>query len=322
MDEFDLIRRYFAPLAAGFPGSLNLTDDAALIDIPAGKELVITKDAISEGIHFLGTEDAGLIARKLLRVNLSDLAAKGAAPLCYMLAAVLPASIDERWIAGFAEGLKADQQAFNIHLAGGDTTSTHGPLSLSLTALGLVDKGKMIKRSGAKNGDYIFVSGTLGDAALGLMSLTGELNPSFQRDDELEQRYFLPQPHVALGGKLQGIASSCMDISDGLVQDLGHICTTSGVGATIHQHKLPLSKSVQGLVEKYPDLWEAVTGGGDDYELLFTAPAMQVVRLEKLAQETGVPITAIGEITSGKTVELLDASGQQVPVTHKGFKHF
>lgn len=322
MDEFGLIRTYFSPLAAGFPGSLNLTDDAALIDVPAGKQLVITKDTISEGIHFLGTEEAQLVAKKLLRVNLSDLAAKGATPLCYLIAACLPESTDERWVEGFAEGLKQDQQEFSIHLAGGDTTRTLGTLSLSLTALGLIDAGKMLKRSGAKIGDDIYVSGTIGDAALGLMSLNGELNPNFERDDELEQRYFLPQPRVTLGQKMIGITTSCMDISDGLVQDLEHICTTSRVGSTIHLPSVPLSHSAMRLVSRYPELWERIITGGDDYELLFTAPASAEKLIAALAQEVHVPITRIGTITKGNKVSVLDAQGSQLTLKKAGYRHF
>jgi thiamine-monophosphate kinase len=322
MDEFALIKRYFSPLAAGFPGSLNLTDDAALIDVPTGKQLIITKDTINEGVHFLGTEEPALIARKLLRVNLSDLAAKGAMPLCYLLAASFPQEVDERWVEGFSEGLAQDQQEFSIHLAGGDTTRTLGMLSLSLTALGLIDTGKMLTRSGAKAGDDIYVSGTLGDAALGLMSLNGELNPNFQRDDELEQRYFLPQPRVALGCKLAGIAHSCMDISDGLVQDLGHICTASKAGATIDLASLPLSHSAMHLVNRYPELSERIITGGDDYELLFTAPASAAEAIAVLSRDLEIPITRIGAITAGSGVTVLDALLQPLPLKKAGYTHF
>ncbi len=322
MDEFGLIRTYFSPLASGFPGSLNLSDDAALIDVPAGKQLVITKDTINEGVHFLGTEEPALIAKKLLRVNLSDLAGKGATPLCYLLAASLPQEIDEQWIAAFAEGLKQDQQAFAIHLAGGDTTKTLGMLSLSLTALGLVDTGKILKRSGAQIGDDVYVSGTVGDSALGLMSLNGELNPNFERDDELEQRYFLPQPRVELGQKLAGIAHASMDSSDGLVQDLGHICATSGVGATIELPLVPLSRSALELVSRYPKLWERIITGGDDYELLFTAPASAGTAITKLAATLNLPITRIGSVTKGSGVIVLDAKGQPMSLEKTGYKHF
>ncbi len=322
MDEFGLIRTYFSPLSVGFPGSLNLSDDAALIDVPAGKQLVITKDAVNEAVHFLGTEEAALIAKKLLRVNLSDLAAKGATPMCYFVALSIPQEIDARWIEGFAEGLKQDQQEYAIHLAGGDTTKTLGMLCLSLTALGLVDTGRMLKRSTAIAGDDVYVSGTIGDAALGLMSLNGELNPTFERDDELEQRYFLPQPRVALGQKLISVVHACMDISDGLVQDLGHLCEASGTGATIHASQIPLSRSAASLVNRYPDLRERIITGGDDYELLFTAPASAEQQLATLARETDTPITKIGKVTAGKGVTLLDKNDLPIILKKTGYKHF
>ncbi len=243
MDEFDLIEKYFKPLARGFPGSLNLTDDAAVFSIPAGCELVVTTDAISEGVHFIGDEAPELIARKLLRVNLSDLAAMGATPLCYFLAGMLPKTTEAHWVKRFAEGLAEDQKQFRINIAGGDTISTHGALSLSVTALGTVPKGKALRRSGAKPGDIIYVSGTLGDSALGLSCHCEQSSACKTQDPFLINRYLLPEPRIALGQKLIGIANACMDISDGLVQDLGHICKASGVGATIHRDKLPLSEA-------------------------------------------------------------------------------
>ena len=213
MDEFSLIAKYFRPLAKDFPGALNLQDDAAHLRIPAGHKLVVTNDAITAGVHFKGDEDAAHIARKALRVNLSDLAGKGATPLCYFLALMLPEAPDEQWLARFAQGLAQDQQEFGITLAGGDTTAIKGPLTLAVTALGLVPDHAMLKRGGAHAGDEIYVSGTLGAAALSGYTL-------------------LPEPRLALGQSLLGVASACMDISDGLVQDLGHLCTASGVSSS------------------------------------------------------------------------------------------
>jgi len=310
MDEFRLIDQYFKPLAAGFKGSLNLADDAAVITPPPGCDLVITKDAITAGVHFIGSEDASLIARKLLRVNLSDLAAMGAAPLAYFLAIMLPKDTKPEWVEKFAEGLAADQREFGIHLAGGDTISTQGPLSFSLTAMGTVPAGKALTRSAAKAGDTIYVSGTLGDSALGLQALR-----KGPRNDFLEQRYLLPQPRMALGQKLYGIAHAVMDISDGLLQDLGHICKASGVGAKVERHRLPLSAAASALIQKDDRLWDCITSGGDDYELLFTAPEENRAVAESLG-------TAIGTITEGSGITLLDASGCELPVTHSGFRHF
>lgn len=309
MNEFDLIKTYFAPLAYGFPGSLNLTDDAAVIDVPDGMQLVVTKDAIVEGVHFLGSEDAALIARKLLRVNLSDLAAKGATPLCYLLAVMLPASTTEAWIKDFASGLATDQQEFSIALAGGDTTRTNGTLCLTLTALGLVSQGQMLKRRGARAGDGVYVSGTLGDAALGLLCLQGALS----RNTALEHRYFLPEPRLALGKQLLGIATSAMDISDGLVQDLGHICAASGVGAVIERGCIPLSDVARAAIKHNSASWETILAGGDDYEILFTAPEGKV---------TSLPVTRIGTVVAESSVRVLDESGKDIPIAKRGFTHF
>jgi len=331
MNEFDLISKYFKPLASGFPGSLNLTDDAALIDVPEGMQLVITKDAICEGIHFIGDEAPALIAQKLLRTNLSDLAAKGAKPLCYFLAGMLPSTLsssgltrgsilskkmDPRvkpeddivyFLQSFASGLAQDQKEFGIHLAGGDTTSTNGSLCLSLTALGLVPKGQMLKRSGAKIGDGIYVSGTLGDSALGLASSqAGQSNDGF-----LIRRYQLPEPRIELGLALRGIATSCMDISDGLVQDLGHVCKASNIGATIYTHQLPLSDAAKSQSNAIL----AALSGGDDYELLFTAKNLDVKSLP-------FPVAKIGEVKSGNEVKILDESGEKIEIEKKGFSHF
>ncbi len=321
MDEFGLIKKYFVPLAAEYPGSLALTDDAALIEAPPGQELVITKDAISEGVHFLGSEDASLIAKKLLRVNLSDLAAMGASPLCYFLAAMVPKDIGEEWVRHFALGLKEDQLRYAISLAGGDTVATLGTLSLSLTAVGTVEKGRALKRSGAKIGDAIYVSGTLGNSALGLKLLRGDIEATDDIRAFLEHRYLLPEPHIALGHKLLGVANACMDVSDGLLQDLGHICEASKVGATVHRHLLPRSKAAQALLDMDGSLWDAVTGGGDDYQLLFTAPAEKEPAIHSIAHELQLPLTKIGSVQKGQGVTLLDESGKTLEAA-TGFKHF
>lgn len=318
MDEFDLIEHCFKPLAKGYGGSLNLSDDAALIDVPAGQELVITKDAICEGVHFLGTENPAMIARKLMRTNLSDLAAKGATPLVYFLALMLPETTKGEWVKRFTEGLRADQEQYRIHLAGGDTTATRGAMSLSLTALGTVPKGGMIKRSTAQVGDTIYVTGTLGDSALGLGLMQGKIRRalSSERRHWLEQRYMLPEPKLELGVALRGIAHASLDISDGLVQDAGHICHASNVGATLYKHRLPLSDAAKELVKADTHLWQYVLGGGDDYEILFTAPASRKAALAKL------PVTAIGEITDAKDVTVRDEAGKPVTVSRRGYRHF
>ena len=334
MDEFSIISKYFRPLTKNFAGSLNLSDDAALLSPPEGHELVITKDAISEGIHFIGSESPDLIAAKALRVNLSDLAAMGAQPICYFLALMLPKNTTEDWLKKFAEGLKKTGDEFKIALAGGDTTATNGTLSISITAIGSVPKGKALKRSGAKIGDDIYVSGTLGDSALGLELLLrhprerGDLGqhgesleiPAQGGDDNyFIGRYLTPEPRISLGIHLRDLATACMDISDGLAQDLGHICTTSNVGAVIHVNNIPLSSLRGGKADAA--IQYALTSG-DDYELLFTAPPDKKPAIENLAKSLQLPLTCIGKITAGNNVHILDENGKEIELAKKGFMHF
>lgn len=312
MDEFGFIARFLSPLAAKENGAFGLTDDAAVIDVPAGQQLVLTKDALVEGVHFIGDEPPADIARKALRVNLSDLAAMGATPRAYMLALMLPAFADEQWLRDFTVGLQMDQGEFGISLIGGDTTRTLGSLALSVTMFGFVPAGMALRRSGARAGDDIYVSGTIGDAALGLSVAKYELTGDF-----LLNRYRLPQPRVALGAHLRGIVSSCTDISDGLAQDLGHICEQSQVGAAIEWSAVPLSDAARasGAVAA-----QTILGGGDDYELLFTASPENAHKLQALAAIT--PITRIGNITGGSGVHVFDAQGAEITLAHKGYKHF
>jgi len=304
MNEFALIRKYFAPLAEAFPGSLNLSDDAAILDIPEGSQLVITKDAISEKVHFLPGTDPALIAKKLLRTNLSDLASMGATPLCYFLAVALPKPISEDFIARFAEGLAEDQKQFSIHLAGGDTITSATPV-FSLTAHGLIPKGKALRRSGAKAGDGIYVTGTLGDAALGL------LDAREGKKNALTERYHLPQPRVNQGVELRNVASSCIDISDGLLQDAGHVAKASNVAMDIHLEQLPLSQEAREKIAAQPELLPLIYSGGDDYELLFTLPEDATPPF---------PATLIGRVGKGEGVRLLE-HGKEIPVQRLGYSH-
>ncbi len=315
MDEFDLIARHFAPLASGAPGAFGLTDDAALVEVGAGRRLVATKDMIVAGVHFLADDPADLIARKLLRVNLSDLAAMGAEPRWYLLAIALPRDADDGWVAGFAAGLGVDQTAFGVHLIGGDTVATDGPLTASITVLGEVDADHAIRRAGARPGDTVYVSGTLGDAALGLRVRRGEL-PNLDADAQasLIDRYRLPRPRVDLGQGLQGVASAVIDISDGLVADLGHICTQSAVGAEVEAGRVPLSPAARTALDANPELMASVLTGGDDYELLFTAEAIDALSADP-------PITAIGRITEASGVRVLDNEGAPMTFPSAGYRH-
>ncbi|WP_373089830.1 thiamine-phosphate kinase [Sneathiella sp.] len=321
--EFDLIEQIFAPLSAGVPGAFNLTDDAAVLAVEAGQELVLTKDAMVAGVHFLGTDSPSDVARKLLRVNLSDLAAMGATPVGYLLAAFWPRDISMDWVRDFARGLEQDQVQFAVGLLGGDTVRTPGPLSLSLTALGRVPAGRALRRKGAKVGDLIVVSGSLGDGALGLLVLQDKISGlSVDHRDWLADRYHLPQPRVALGPSLIGQATACIDISDGLIADVGHICDVSQVGAEIRLDQLPLSSAAAAVLARAPALMDRVLAGGDDYELAFTVPPGTDRLLAALARDADIPLTIIGEIVTGNEVRVLAADGSQYPVPQAGWQHF
>jgi|HigsolmetaAR204D_1030405.scaffolds.fasta_scaffold04423_4 thiamine-monophosphate kinase len=322
LGEFDRISRFFKPLAAGIEGALELQDDAALISPPSGEELAVTTDAMVEGVHYLAGEDPARLARKLLRVNLSDLAAMGARPVAYTLTTVLPKSVGDDWLARLAAGLASDQEAFGLHLIGGDSVSTTGPVVLSVTALGAVPKGRALTRSGARPGDRVFVSGTLGDGALGLMAAKGELPHLSPGDVEaLSSRYHLPTPRTGLGPRLLQLASACMDVSDGLPGDLAHICEASGVGARVEVERLPLSEAARRAIDADRSLLSTALSGGDDYELLFTAPPAAMEAIGGIAAELGIPLTPIGEIVEGDGVALVDRDGRPIENLH-GWTHF
>jgi thiamine-monophosphate kinase len=321
LGEFGRIRRFFAPLAG--PGGLDLKDDAALLDCAPGKQLVVTVDAIVAGVHYLPDDPPDLVARKLLRVNLSDLAAMGARPRHYLLTTALPAALDDDWVARFAEGLAQDQRHYGIDLIGGDSVATQGPAVLSLTAIGEVAAGAEIRRSGARPGDRVWVSGTIGDAFLGLAALRGGY-PELAAEERTVTigRFQLPEPRVELGPRLAGIAHAMLDVSDGLVADLGHICEASQVGACVALADLPLSPAARQIAAGTPDLPLRLATAGDDYELLFTAPPEASETILRLSTELRLPLTAIGEIEPGAAVGLVDAAGKVVPVAAAGYRHF
>jgi thiamine-monophosphate kinase len=321
LGEFGRIRRFFAPLAG--PGGLDLRDDAALLACRAGRQLVVTVDAIVAGVHYFPDDPPDLVARKLLRVNLSDLAAMGARPRHYLLTTALPATHDDDWVARFAAGLGEDQRRYEIALLGGDSVATDGPAVLSLTAIGEVAAGAEIRRSGAQPGDHVWVSGTIGDAFLGLAELRGGYpNLPPEQRAALIARFQLPEPRVELGPRLAGIAHAMCDVSDGLVADLGHICEASGVAATVTLSQLPLSSAARQVVAGAPDLPARLATAGDDYELLFTASPDASNGIRNLAAELGLPITAIGTIENGDGVRLVNPDGKTVSVAAAGYRHF
>lgn len=323
--EFETIARHFAPLAAGEPGALGLVDDAAVIAPPAGRQLVLTVDAMVAGVHFLESDPAGQVAQKLMRVNLSDLAAMGAEPLGYLLTCTWPRDVRESWVADFATGLGEDQRRFGISVLGGDMTSTPGPLTLSLTALGHVAPGQALRRSTARAGDLVFLSGTLGDGALGLLALTGRL-PGLEAEHAafLAERYRRPSPRLTLGRLLSegGLATACLDVSDGLVADLCHICEVSGLGAEVEAARLPLSAAAAAVLAEEQSLLAAVLTGGDDYELCFTVAPAQAERVEALAARAGHGIVRIGRMVEGGGVRVLDRAGEPLALDRQGWTHF
>ena len=320
LGEFGRIARFFVPLA--LPGGLKLRDDVALIAGRRGEQYVLKTDAIVEGIHFFADDPPADIARKLLRVNLSDLAAKGAMPVGYLLTMVLPKSRDDRWLAAFSRGLAADQRKYQIGLFGGDSDATRGRTVLSVAAIGRVAPGRAILRSGAKPGDVVYASGTLGDAALGLAALKGHLQrlgASARR--YLVRRYRLPEPRLGLGRRLAGIAHAAADISDGLVADLGHICSASNVGAIVETARLPLSPAARAVVARSPRHIRAALNHGDDYELVFTAPPNAAARIAAAARAAGVRVTAVGRVVAGRGVRVLDSEGHPLRLTRTGYRH-
>ncbi|MEK9899921.1 MAG: thiamine-phosphate kinase [Rhodospirillaceae bacterium] len=327
VDEFTLIQRHFAPLSVGAPGSLALRDDAAWLRAEAGNDLVVSADAIVGDVHFPANTSAGDIARRALRVNLSDIAAKGARACAYTLALQLPDFVDDAWLSAFAAGLAEDQDRFGIFLLGGDTTRTPGPLALTVNIFGQVSDNEMIVRSGASEGDDVYVTGSIGDATLGLALVRSELRAVDPSDTAfLEARFLRPNPRVDAGPALVGIASAAADVSDGLVADLGHICAASGVAADIDRDRVPHSDAAHRLVTDDQPLRARLLTGGDDYEIVFTAPEVARDSISAIAANTGVPMTRIGRVTpqtaDGPAVTVRDAAGGAIEVGHGGYRHF
>lgn len=317
--EFDLIKRFFAPLSLNEKGALGLNDDAAALTPKPDHDLVVTTDAIVAGVHFLPEDPPDTIARKALRVNLSDLAAKGATPRAYLLTAALTRDIHDAWLKSFASALKSDQVRYGIALVGGDTVATPGPLTFNIVALGELPRGEMLTRGGAKPGDDVWVSGTIGDAGLGLRVLKGEKVGLSEKDRaKLIDRYRVPDPRTVLGQGLRGLASACLDVSDGLIADLGHIAEVSKVQIRINAGDVPLSAAAAKAGVRLTDLLTA----GDDYELAFTAPPAVRQRLTALAAKSKTKIARIGEVTKGKGVVALDKNGSPLEFLADGYRHF
>jgi len=323
--EDSLIARYFRPLATD-PGAFNLGDDAAILHA-LGEDIVVTTDAIVEGVHFLPDDPPDSIARKALRVNLSDLAAKGATPAGFVLTLALR-SADDAWLKPFALGLGEDAGLFGCPLLGGDTVSTPSPLMISITAFGRVSPGQMVRRSGAKPGDRVVVTGTIGDATLGLDILkNGAVATALANDAEASQmligRYRIPQPRNALAQAVRDHAHAAMDVSDGLAGDLAKLCTASGVSAVIDIESIPLSAAAAGLLKRGVTGIEAIVAGGDDYEILCAVQENRVEAFALAAAAAGIAVSSIGTVIAGPAApRFLDGQGRELALPRLSYSHF
>ena len=320
LGEFDLIARFFTrPVPTGRDDiALAVGDDCALLESDAGEQWAVSTDTLVESVHFLPSVDPSALGHKALAVNLSDLAACGAEPRCFFVALALP-KVDEAWLAAFSGGMFALADAYQCVLAGGDTTRSPQGVIITVTVMGRVPRGQALLRSGARSGDDVWVSGTLGAAAFGLaLRQSGTPVPAEVR--VAIERLERPQPQVGLGLALRGVATAAIDISDGLLGDLGHIMERSAVGARVEWNRIPCSDALRGQAEA--DQRRFALAGGDDYELLFTAPACRRGEVERVAAGAGVAVTCIGEVTSTGRLELVDADGRPMDTAPRAFDHF
>ncbi|WDI30648.1 thiamine-phosphate kinase [Hyphococcus flavus] len=325
MNEFDIIREVFAPLTAEAPGAFDLVDDVALLE---NQNLVVTKDLLVSGVHFLPKDPLDLVARKLIRANVSDLAAKGAKPLGYFLGCVWSAGVKREALELFAKGLREDQETYRIALYGGDTTAhatKTAPLTLSATFFGIPPKQGLTSRSGASLGDDLYVSGTIGDAGLGLAALRKEFKFTTVDKASLATRYQLPEPRLSLGAALAGLATAAIDVSDGLLADAGHIAKASGLRAAIDAVAIPRSGAAGSWIAAQENRWRALSqlaSFGDDYEILFAAPPAMRRSVTVAAKASRTEVTRIGTLTRGAGVGLLDENGAEIPTKLTGYDHF
>lgn len=319
MTEFELIRTYFASQPVQRADvRVGIGDDAAVVEAPAGTETVITTDVMVAGVHFFEDTEPAALGYKALAVNLSDLAAMGAAPAWFLLDLTMP-EVDAAWVEAFARGMYELAERHEVQLIGGDTS--RGPLAIAITAIGLLPRGGAMRRQGAAVGDVIYVTGTLGDAALAVAARRGELAvPREQDASGLRDRLAYPAPRIDEGVKLRDYASSAIDVSDGLLADLGHILESSGVGARLNLGALPLSPSYRSCLAQVG--WDYALAGGDDYELCVTVPPARVGRVDALAAASGFALAAVGEITKGRAIEIYDALGKIYEPKRKSYEHF
>ena len=324
--EDRLIARHFRPLAT-HPGALALVDDAAVLAIPAGHDLVLKTDAVIAGVHFFADDPPEAVARKALRINLSDLAGKGARPLGFLLSIAL-SKVSESWLKRFAAGLGADARKYGCPLLGGDTDRTPGLLTVTVAAFGTVPRGTMVLRGGARAGDRIVVTGTIGDAALGVILRRSERAAKRwgldrRMREHLLRRYLVPEPRNAAAEALRRHANGGMDISDGLAGDLAKMCRASRVDARVDVAQLPLSAAARAALAADPRLIEPILTGGDDYEILASVPPRKFESLRRAAKAAGVRITEIGRMTRGRgKAHLIGADGRELKFRRPSYSHF
>lgn len=319
-DELSIIDRFFRPLAG--EGAFNLRDDAGVIAPPPGHEIVVTTDMVARGVHFLD-DPPDTIAKKALRVNLSDLAAKGATPMAYVLSLGLSPEIDDTWLAGFVSGLREDQAQFGIRLLGGDTIAVPDRTVASITAFGSVSKGHMVRRSGGRPGDKLYVSGAIGGSAAGLALITREEGPwtglSERQRALLVHRYRVPEPRNQLAPALIEFASAAIDVSDGLVGDCDKVCAASGCSAVIEADKVPLAAGLEGSGR--PDLVARLLTHGEDFEILCAVPAAKGAAFEARASAVGVTVTEIGKLVEGQKLPVVLFEGRPLSLSRRAFVH-
>lgn len=321
-DEFTIIRDLMAPLAH-HPGARLLADDGAVLTAPSGMDLAVTKDMMIEGVHFFPDDPADLVARKLLRANLSDLAAMGAQPCGYLLGLASDGRRERRWLDDFARGLAHDQEEYGISLLGGDTVAAQGGLlTLSVTAFGEVPAGMSFARERAREGDVVAVTGTIGDAALGLLVRTGALRGLGKTaENRLVSRYRLPQPRVSSGVALRRVVHGAIDISDGLLADAAHLAAASGIAIELAVEAIPHSDAAKQAIRHDPALRDRALAGGDDYELLVTLAPDDVACALAIAERCGVPLAPIGRCRRGSGLTLLDEQGARLEIADTGWRH-
>lgn len=324
--EDDIIARFFRPIATS-PAARGLFDDAAVLTPPPGCDLVLTKDALVAGVHFFADDPPASVARKALRVNLSDLAAKGGRPLGALLALALTRPMDAAWLEAFAAGLGADAALHGCPILGGDTVSTPGPISISITALGTVPSGQFVPRTGAAPGQAIVVSGTIGDAALGLQWRLDPMRVGFatlapEAQAHLADRYLHPQPRLALADTLRAHAAAAMDVSDGLVGDITKMLSASGCGGTLYAAQVPLSDAARAAIALEPALLATALSGGDDYEIAATVPSAKLAAFMASAAAAGVPVAVIGETRAEGGLDIVGPGGVPLHLERGSFSHF